>query len=782
MSPANQKKPQKTRQKKNVANTSEHQKHLENILLPLRWSLIFILNTIVFLSILGLSQASFPLLLRKIVLYFLGMNGLLFNIYIYFWLFKKEARKLKPVLLMLCAWLLVALLFEILLQEHVFFSTDFRVMLRQLNFNLEEGSYLVGGILPMSMVWGLRMLLGRGIFYTLMALCFLAFFIFIGGLKYVKILWQRLRAFLMAKKTSIQQKSESMAPQDPSPIEDKKTFHKNDPKESFSEKITPIKESPHILHEIMHEPNFELDKFDGLTAQKKDGDKGEEKQTKSAKPTKPKASSSEILPVSSSKNVYKPPMLSLLAEGIQSLSGEKRNIQKNKEQLAQILENFKIDAAIVEEHVGPTVTMYEVKLSPGVKINKLTNLSNDIALGMAADEIRIAPVGGKATVGIEIPNERKVSVGLRRLLESKNFTDSNNPLSCALGMDIAGNAIVLDLNKMPHLLIAGATGSGKSVCINTIIVSLLYKASPEEVKMIMIDPKVVELSVYNTIPHLLYPVVTEPQKAASILQWVVMEMNRRYQAFAENGVRDIRHYNEQFGQDLEKRMPFIVVIIDELADLMLTSPKDVEDAICRIAQMARAAGIHLIIATQRPSVDVITGLIKANIPSRIAFSVSSQVDSRTILDMVGAEKLLGKGDMLYYPVGVPKPMRLQGAFISDKEVQMVVDSIARLPEEEMKPQENNIESYLQDTEKEEIVEDEKWDALIFDILDFVLTEKSISVSKIQRKFRVGYARAARLVDNLEQLKVIGGYNGSKPRDVIMNGQNIQELKEQIRRN
>jgi len=393
---------------------------------------------------------------------------------------------------------------------------------------------------------------------------------------------------------------------------------------------------------------------------------------------------------------------------------------------------------------------------------------------LAASGVRIeAPIPGKAAIGIEVPNKEVEAVFLKEVIQSKEFRDNPSKLTFALGKDISGQNMVADIGKMPHLLVAGATGSGKSVCINSIIISLLYKANPNEVKLLMIDPKVVELGIYNGIPHLLIPVVTDAKKAAGALNWAVQEMVNRYKLFADKGVRDIKGYNAVAKpEEGEEPLPQIVIIIDELADLMMVAPNDVEDAICRLAQMARAAGMHLVIATQRPSVDVITGVIKANIPSRIAFAVSSQVDSRTILDMAGAEKLLGKGDMLFYPVGEPKPIRVKGTFVSDKEVERVVEYIKAQGEAEYN--ENIIEKINSEKETQEADPGDN-DELLPQAIELVVETGQASVSLIQRKFKVGYARAARIIDQMEARGIVGGFEGSKPRQVLISKQQWHEM-------
>ena len=410
-------------------------------------------------------------------------------------------------------------------------------------------------------------------------------------------------------------------------------------------------------------------------------------------------------------------------------------------------------------------------------------MADDIALNLAAETIRIeAPIPGKQAVGIEVPNKENEIVHLREIIDTDTFKNHKSKLAFALGKDVAGDVVVTDISKMPHVMIAGSTGSGKSVCINTLISSIIYKAKPSEVKLLMVDPKVVELSVYNGIPHLLIPVVTDPKKAAGALAWAVQEMENRYATFAMKGVRDLKGYNESVEKENGTgKLPHIVIIIDELADLMMVAKNDVEDAICRLAQKARAAGMHLVIATQRPSVDVITGLIKANIPSRIAFAVSSQVDSRTILDMVGAEKLLGKGDMLFYPAGAPKPTRIQGAFVSDGEVEKIVDFIksngeATYNEDILESIENAGKSDKEKDLEAEQREDDDVDPFLMEAIDVVVETGQASTSFIQRRFKVGYARAGRIIDQMEERGIISGFQGSKPREVLMSKERWEELK------
>ena len=484
---------------------------------------------------------------------------------------------------------------------------------------------------------------------------------------------------------------------------------------------------------------------------------------------------------------YSYPPLNLLDEPpAVSQTDTTRELRSNAELLENTLKSFGVQARIIDVSRGPAVTRYELQPAAGVKISKVTGLADDIALNLSASGVRIeAPIPGKPAIGIEVPNKVVSMVSIREMLDSPAFQNASSPLTIALGKDITGGVAVGDIAKMPQVLIAGATGSGKSVCINSIIISLLYKSSPEQVKLLMIDPKVVELGVYNGIPHLLVPVVTDPKKAAGALAWAVGEMLKRYKTFAETGVRDLKGYNRLAEENKELApMPQIVLIIDELADLMMASPKDVEDHICRLAQMARAAGMHLVIATQRPSVDVITGLIKANIPSRISFAVSSAVDSRTILDGSGAEKLLGRGDMLFAPVGAPKPMRVQGCFVTDQEVERVVTFV----KEGEKPDYD--EEVLQEIDRQAAASgskgggsgsagesgDDGEDELLSDAIEVVVEAGLASTSLLQRRLKVGYARAARLVDEMEQRGIVGPFEGSKPRQVLLTKERYYEMK------
>lgn len=489
------------------------------------------------------------------------------------------------------------------------------------------------------------------------------------------------------------------------------------------------------------------------------------------------------------KETYHTPPFSLLTRGKKGGGDSDRHLRETAGKLQDTLHSFGVNVTVTNVSCGPSVTRYELQPEQGVKVSKIVGLADDIKLNLAAADIRIeAPIPGKAAVGIEVPNKENSAVMLRDLLESTEFKNSASHVSFAVGRDIAGRCVVADIAKMPHLLIAGATGSGKSVCINTLIMSILYKASPDQVRLIMVDPKVVELSVYNGIPHLMIPVVTDPKKAAGALNWAVAEMTRRYQAFAEHQVRDMKGYNEKVSQlepdengNKPDTMPQIVIIVDELADLMMVAPGEVEESICRLAQLARAAGIHLVLATQRPSVNVITGLIKANMPSRIAFSVSSGVDSRTIIDMNGAEKLLGKGDMLFYPSGYQKPVRVQGAFVSDKEVQKVTDYLK---------DHNGDAAYSQ-----EVVEHmnssaaggnmmsgsdsaSERDAYFVDAGKLIIDKEKASIGMLQRMFKIGFNRAARIMDQLYEAGVVGPEEGTKPRKVLMSMEEFEQYIEE----
>ncbi|ETI70435.1 cell division FtsK/SpoIIIE [Neobacillus vireti LMG 21834] len=469
--------------------------------------------------------------------------------------------------------------------------------------------------------------------------------------------------------------------------------------------------------------------------------------------------------------LYELPKSSLLNPPVTEVMDTKWLLEQ-EELLNLTLQNFNVGASVVHVTQGPSVTRFEVQPEPGVKVNKITNLSDDIKLSLAARDIRIeAPIPGKHTIGIEVPNQKSRPVLINEIIQTSVFAESVSPLTAVLGLDIAGKPIVTDLKKMPHGLIAGATGSGKSVCINSILVSLIFKAKPEDLKLLLIDPKMVELAPYNRIPHLVSPVITDVKAATAALKWAVDEMERRYELFAHTGVRDINRFNELAMQHkrYSDKLPFIVIVIDELADLMMMSPADVEEAICRIAQKARACGIHLIVATQRPSVDVITGLIKANIPTRIAFSVSSQVDSRTIIDIGGAEKLLGRGDMLFLENGSSKPVRLQGTYVSDEEIDLVVAHVREQREPEYLFEQEELLKKAQVTEEE--------DELFYEACEFIIEQGGASTSSLQRRFKIGYNRAARLMDMLETNGYITGANGSKPRDVLITEADLEAIQD-----
>ena len=480
--------------------------------------------------------------------------------------------------------------------------------------------------------------------------------------------------------------------------------------------------------------------------------------------------------------VYHTPPMDLLKRGRKSGGDSDSHLRATAMKLEQTLQNFGVGVHVTNASCGPSVTRYELQPEQGVKVSRIVGLADDIKLNLAVADLRIeAPIPGKAAVGIEVPNKENTAVMLRDLLESSEFKKSASPITFAVGKDIAGKVVVADIAKMPHLLVAGATGSGKSVCINTLIMSIIYKADPEDVKLILVDPKVVELSVYNGIPHLMIPVVTDPKKAAGALNWAVAEMDKRYKLFAEYNVRDLKGFNAKVAKgeaEGEKKMPQIVIIIDELADLMMVAPGEVEGAICRLAQLARAAGLHLVLATQRPSVNVITGLIKANMPSRIAFSVSSGVDSRTIIDMNGAEKLLGKGDMLFYPSGYPKPVRVQGSFVSDKEVQDVVDHLLKnhgstAYSDELEEQMTTSAPALPSSSAGEAGDDK--DTYFAEAGKLIIDKEKASIGMLQRMFKIGFNRAARIMDQLAEAGVVGPEEGTKPRKVLMTKEEFEEF-------
>lgn len=606
--------------------------------------------------------------------------------------------------------------------------------------NTDLASQLGGG-----MVGALLFVLGYYLFSSTGAKIISVFSILIGGIFLTNISLHKIFSFF-GKKTKnfinvIHQKwNEKREERQRQAVEIEGLEEKEEEVETIIEPFAEITYANELKDEVDSSDNLNEDKSEDIT--------------------------SANLSVVEEENVdYELPSLDLLSEAKNNVQHQdKSHIQATVRKLEKTFHSFGVKAKVTKVHVGPSVTKYEVNPAAGVKVSRIVNLHDDLALALAAQDLRIeAPIPGKSAVGIEVPNEHISMVTLREVLEVSMHHSSK--LMFGLGRDISGEAIVGELDRMPHLLIAGATGSGKSVCINSIITTILMRAKPHEVKMMMIDPKKVELNVYNGIPHLLAPVVTDPKKAAQALKKVVAEMDRRYELFSESGTRNIESYNEhvqlhnQKNEEKMPHLPYIVVIVDELSDLMMVASKDVEDAITRLAQMARAAGIHLIIATQRPSVDVITGVIKANIPSRIAFSVSSQVDSRTILDMSGAEKLLGRGDMLYIPVGKSKPIRVQGAFLSENEVERIVSHCKSQQEviyqEEMIPEEPTMEKRK--------IEDELYDEAV----QLVIERQTASVSMLQRRFRIGYTRAARLIDAMEEEGIIGPYVGSRPREVLV---------------
>lgn len=579
-------------------------------------------------------------------------------------------------------------------------------------------------------------------------------------------------------------RSDNISELTPPPIEEKEVFSAQAMDKLFSpEEATPVTKDVFVAEEpepveVIPEPVVveKVHKKPKQTTEVMEEDVAEIKQE--MEQIKPSA-------VEKMGQEYVFPPVTLLTKGENTQGDSKKHLQETAMKLQQTLKNFGVNVTITDVSCGPSVTRYEMQPEMGVKVSKIVNLADDIKLNLAAADIRIeAPIPGKAAVGIEVPNKENVMVRFRDMIESSEFKNHKSNICFTAGKDIGGQVVVADIAKMPHLLIAGATGSGKSVCINTIIMSLLYKANPEDVKLILIDPKVVELSVYNGIPHLFIPVVTDPKKAAGALHWAVAEMTERYQKFAEYQVRDLKGYNQKVEaiKDIEdetkpQKLPQIVIVVDELADLMMVAPGDVEDAICRLAQLARAAGIHLIIATQRPSVDVITGLIKANMPSRIAFSVSSGVDSRTILDMNGAEKLLGNGDMLFYPQGYQKPLRVQGPFVSDTEVEAVVDFLKKqstvVYNTEIEEKMNSVSVGSSSAGSSAGGGDDR-DAYFVEAGKFVIEKDKGSIGMLQRMFKIGFNRAARIMDQLEEAGVVGPEEGTKPRKILMSMSEFEE--------
>lgn len=572
-----------------------------------------------------------------------------------------------------------------------------------------------------------------------------------------------------------------------------------DIKEVFPEEMPPLYADEHLespFHEEIEEPTTENMVIHRTVEEEVPEIQKEPERKKKKEKVDVSAQVEEVTEVIANEKSHSPseyvfPPLDLLKKGKRGSGDSDAYLRETAIKLQQTLKNFGVNVTVTNVSCGPSVTRFELQPEQGVKVSKIVGLSDDIKLNLAAADIRIeAPIPGKAAVGIEVPNRENTAVMLRDLLETKEFQTHPSNIAFAAGKDIAGKVVVADIKKMPHVLIAGATGSGKSVCINTLIMSILYKARPEDVKLIMIDPKVVELSVYNGIPHLMIPVVTDPKKASGALNWAVVEMEKRYQLFAEYNVRDLNGYNDKVEQikDIEdetkpEKLPQIVIIVDELADLMMVAPGEVETAICRLAQLARAAGIHLVLATQRPSVNVITGLIKANMPSRIAFSVSSGVDSRTIIDMNGAEKLLGKGDMLFYPSGYQKPARVQGSFVSDKEVQAVVDFLVKQNgnvsyDEEITKQVNSASLSGANASSGGNNGDER-DVYFADAGRFIIEKDKASIGMLQRVFKIGFNRAARIMDQLFEAGVVGEEEGTKPRKVLMS---IEQFEQYIEEN
>ncbi|HHY91600.1 MAG TPA: DNA translocase FtsK, partial [Clostridiales bacterium] len=631
-----------------------------------------------------------------------------------------------------------------------------------------------GGIIGNAIAGYSVRLLGRNGSYVFLLTVMLISFMIITGmslvtlLKRCKVVFVKLFSLLKQLTWEFIHISDRKQPRDTTKKSNKSAAWETSPQDSILNKESQLEQKIKILDFTKNiDAGHETEEFNENMNHQKKTEKVEEKKEDIDE------LNLHIQHSQKSQPNYQLPGFDLLDEKKgQNLKNDNKDILYKAKILEQTLQNFGVEAKVIQVSKGPTITRYEIQPSPGVKVSKIVNLADDIALNLAASNIRIeAPIPGKAAVGIEVPNQHVSPVTLREVLESEEFQESKSKLVFALGKDIAGNPVCADLTKMPHLLIAGSTGSGKSVCVNAIIHSILYKATPAEVKLLLIDPKVVELSNYNGIPHLLIPVVTDPKKASTAIHWAVQEMTDRYKAFAKNNVRDIDGYNEKMKKENKELLPKIVVIIDELADLMMVAPGQVEDGICRLAQMARAAGIHLIIATQRPSVDVLTGVIKANIPSRIAFAVSSQVDSRTILDMSGAEKLLGKGDMLFYPVGASKPKRVQGAFISEAEVERVVQFIKS----------QNIhheydEGILENMENDSSQFSQPPDDLLEDAIEAVVEAGQASVSMLQRRFRIGYNRAARIIDSMEERGIVGASEGSKPRQVLITKEELAKMK------
>lgn len=642
-----------------------------------------------------------------------------------------------------------------------------------------------GGVFGALVAESLRTVLGMGANVILIALLIIfAMYIFNFSIfKLIGYIVKRTKSLSNSVKEDFEKMSYDKGKKD-EPSEKKRMpiiniFDEDEEKPSNSGTVVEPKIEDYIVEEHI-EPEIKVYDDGQVGLAEVMGEEGEKVDEKKDEPRSDEEIVNELSNAAQNDVIeYEFPSIDLLEKP--KLSKDSANTEKqlreNGDKLIETLKSFGVDAHVLEISKGPTVTRYEIAPSAGVKVSKITNLADDIALNLAATGVRIeAPIPGKAAVGIEIANKDVNTVTLREVIDTKEFKNFNSKLAVALGKDISGKPIIIDIAKMPHLLIAGATGAGKSVCINTLITSILYKANPNEVKLVMIDPKVVELGVYNGTPHLLIPVVTDPKKAAGALNWAVTEMTERYKLFADNDVRNISGYNElmEMNGTPENKMPQIVIIIDELADLMMVAPSDVENYICRLAQMARAAGMHLVIATQRPSVNIITGTIKANIPSRISFMVSSQIDSRTILDMGGAEKLIGRGDMLYMPVGASKPTRLQCSFVSDKEVENVVAAVSK----DFTPQYK--EDIIEQIEKEEEYNpdgDNPGDAdeLLPSAIEMVIDAGQISTSLLQRRFSIGYNRAGRIIDQMEARGIISGLDGNKPRKALITRAEYNEM-------
>lgn len=624
-----------------------------------------------------------------------------------------------------------------------------------------------GGVIGAILGFFMYKLFGSIGTYTILAIVIIInlYLIFKANLDFVKVFFTKVKEKLLLQKEKILKRNSLKTKKKESK---KVTKEENSKKEKINRKTKRNNLKNKENKENLKEKNVVIKDYDS----KKSDNKNKKKEENS------KENSSLDIDQKLNRDYTFPP-IELLNKNQSKNSISNDEIMENGDIIEETMENFGIDSKIVAINKGPVITCYELQPAPGVKLSKIVALNDNIAMSLASSDIRIeAPIPGKSAVGIEVPNKVKDPVGVREILESSEFENSKTDLPLTLGKDVSGNIIISSIDKMPHLLIAGATGSGKSVCINTIITSILYKSSPEEVKLMLIDPKVVELNVYNGIPHLLIPVVTDTKKAALALSWAVGEMEKRYKLFAESSVRDLSSYNKKVEKSgkIEDKLPKIVIIVDELADLMMVAASEVEDYIARLAQMARAAGIYLILATQRPSVDVITGTIKANIPSRIAFAVSSAIDSRTILDMGGAEKLLGKGDMLFYPSFYSKPVRVQGSFISDEEVENVVDFIKV---NSVHDEENKLEEkIISEIEKKKNAEVSETDPLFNDALRHIIADEQASISYLQRKLKIGYSRAARIVDQMEEVGILGPHEGSKPRTLLMDKEEIEKILEE----